>query len=229
MRKLAALLVVFPMIGAAQTAQEAPPPSQPQYAPPPPQYTPAPSQYAQPYRRADRQRDSWYIGFGVGGGDARIKVPSGTHSLDEFFGDDTTPIALSFKVGATLTPKLLLGFDLTSISASAEYADPTFGDVDRSLSIVNLNAVATFFPMERGLFLRGGLGLAGISSRIDTSFGDVSDSYSGVNVLGGVGYALWLGQAFNLTVGLDYSAQSYGGDGPDSSSFWTLGVGCDWY
>ena len=35
---------------------------------------------------------------------------------------------------------------------------------------------------------------------------------------------------FNLTVNLDYSGQSYSGElAPDSSSFWGLGLGFDWY
>lgn len=54
-------------------------------------------------------------------------------------------------------------------------------------------------------------------------------------MLAGVGYACWLGQSFNLTVNLDFSAQSYrdGSDPygllPDSSRLWSLYLGFDWY
>jgi hypothetical protein len=133
-----------------------------------------------------------------------------------------------------VTPRLLLGFDLTAIGAAASYFAAGVGDVKRSLTIVNLDAVATFFPMQRGLFLRGGLGLSGLSSEIEIDGVSTSDSSSGANVLAGVGYAFWLGRSFNLTVNLDFSAQGYGdtesgAPGPDSSSFWTLGLGFDWY
>ncbi len=254
MRKFIASVVgLLPLLAAAQEAAQPPPPQAepppaqqapqypPQYAPPPqytppppqgqyvppPQYQPQPAQaQPQPYRRPDHQRDSWYIGFGIGGGDGTIKDSAGTSSFNDFFGKSPTTLAFNFKVGATLTPRLLLGLDFSGVSSTASDSGVT-----ATLGIANYDGVVTFFPMERGLFLRGGVGLSRLTLDV-TGFG--SSSFSGANVTGGAGYAWWLGRTFNLTVNLDYSAQFYGDNnggttGPQGSSFWALGLGFDWY
>jgi hypothetical protein len=221
----------------APPPQYTPPPPQGQYAPPPqyaapPQYAPPP-QYpppqVQPYRRAPYQRDSWYIGFGLGGGDGTIKDAGGTSSFKEFFGKSPTTVALNFKVGATLTPRLLLGFDLSGVSSSASE-----GGADATLTIVNYDGVVTFFPVERGFFLRAGAGLSRMNLEVSGTLVDGSVDFSGANLTGGLGYAFWLGRTFNLAVNLDYSTQFWGDNdggttGPQRSSFWALGLGFDWY
>jgi hypothetical protein len=183
-----------------------------------------------PYQHPFKQRDTWYIGFGLGGGAGRIKSSGGSASFKEFLRTEKSPtnVSLNFKVGATLTPRLLLGGDISAISSQSNDA---FGN-NRSVGITNVDAVLTFFPMERGLFFRAGLGLSRLQHTRETAVGTVSDSFSGGNVLAGIGYAFWLGRQFNLTANLDVSAQNYNSSGqgaPDSSSFWTLGLGFDWY
>jgi hypothetical protein len=208
-----------------------PPPPQGQYAPPP-QYPPP---QAAPYRRPDRQRDRWYIGFGVGGGNGRVRLGGETLSFGDFLGDGATAGGLDFEIGATVTPRLLVGVDLRVIAASAEFRTPS-GDLERTLGIVNLDGVVTFFPWERGLFLRGGIGLSSLNATEKLAGTRTDASATGANLLAGIGYAFWLGRSFNLTLNLDFSGQSYGssenwenGEGPDASSFWTFGLGFDWY
>lgn len=210
MRKLFALLVALPL---AVAAQEYPAPPQP-----------APSSGAAPYYPRSQQRDGWYIGFGVGMGDGSISGQGESFSFEEINGNrDPMRIGLNFKVGWTINPRLLLGLDITAARAQAS------GDglVDSAAQITNYDAVATFFPWERGLFVRGGVGLSAFTLEIDGE----SESYGGTNLLGGVGYAFWLGKQFNLTVNLDGSKQFYGSSDvePESSQFWMLYAGFDWY
>ena len=131
-------------------------------------------------------------------------------------------------MGATITPKLLLGFDISGVGASASQ-----NGVTESVAIANYDAMVTFFPVGHGPFLRGGLGVSRFS---DTLSGAMSGTFScwGGNLDLGVGYAFWLGRSFNLTVNLDWSGQSWGDHaggttGPQTSSFWALGFGFDWY
>jgi hypothetical protein len=185
---------------------------------------------------AFQQRGSWYIGFGLGGGDGSVNLPAGPissggkMSFKEYLGPSPTTVSINFKVGATLTPKLLLGGDITAIRSNSKDSG-----VDASLQINNYLAMLTFFPMEKGLFLRGGLGFSAFSYDVSAGGNSASNSEGGTAVQAGIGYAWWLGQAFNLTVNLDFAGQSYSkkedqfGALPKSSSFWTLGVGCDWY
>ncbi len=237
MRKIAALLVAVPLAAAAQESPPQYPPQAPppQYAPPqqqppaypPPSYQPQPPP-PQPYVRP-QTRDSWYIGFGLGYADGSVKVPGETSmSFADYVGPSPTNVFLNFKVGATLSPKLLLGFDVTAARSQWEDSGST-----ASLQINNYNGVVTFFPVEKGFFLRGGAGLSIFNYNVDTPLFGASNSVSGVNLLGGLGYAFWLGQKFNLTLNLDVSGQSYGSSSdpllPESSSFYSLYVGFDWY
>jgi hypothetical protein len=66
---------------------------------------------------------------------------------------------------------------------------------------------------------------------VETPSGEVSDDANGFGVLGGFGYAFWLGKSFNLTLNLDQSFQWYSNDPgePDKSQFTALYVGFDWY
>jgi hypothetical protein len=234
MKILAALLAVVPLAAFAQGAEPQPAPAA-EYAPPPtyappPQYAP-PAQPPPAYARPQKQRDSWYIGFGLGGGSGSLERDGSRVSFDEYLFDlDPTTLTLNLKVGATLTPKLLLGLDLNAVRSAVES-----GGDDAALQISNYDLVATFFPVGRGLFVRAGAGLSRFTYEENTSYGDYSIDTSGFNVIGGVGYALWLGQQFNLTLNLDFSSSSFGSQDdvyailPESSRYASFWVGFDWY
>ena len=208
MRKLLAVLVALPLVTAAQ---EVPAPSRPTFDPP----------SAQLASRA-KQREGWYIGFGLGVGDGSVSGQGESFSFKELNVDDPTRGALNFKVGWTVTPRLLLGLDITAVRAQASASG-----LSTATQVTNYDAVATFFPWERGLFVRGGLGLSAMTFELE----DESETYGGTNLLGGIGYAFWLGKQFNLTLNLDASQQFYGdsADEPESSRFWMLYAGFDWY
>jgi hypothetical protein len=245
MRTIAALLVTLPLVAAAQPAAPAPASAEAQPAPaaypPPPQGAPPapppqaaspapPPQYAAPGQRAVRPpktREGWYIGFGLGGGDGKVANEIETADFDELHYGGQSNVFMNFKVGATLTPKLLLGGDMSMLMSVA-----SSDDISTSLGILNLDAVVTFFPMRRGFFVRGGAGISSLSFAIDTPIGDDEGSASGFNLMGGLGYAFWLGGQFNLTANLDFSRQWYGESDDldiDDSQFWSLWVGFDWY
>ena len=170
----------------------------------------------------EHQRDTWYIGFGLGTGDGSWTVNGDEVTFDDWMsGLDAGPkVALNFKVGKTLNSKNLLGFDITALGQSGTY----YGIEEAHIQINNYFLMWTHFPQEEGLFFR----LGGGPSIIVAEVNNVSGSESGIGVLGGVGYAFWLGDAFNLTVNLDHSRQSYGED-VDSSQFTILYLGFDWY
>lgn len=169
-------------------------------------------------------RSNWYIGFGLGAGlDARYEINGEEITFDDWLeGLDKSPkTAINFKVGGTISPKTLLGFDGTAVRQEG-----TVG-VDAAIQINNYFLMLTHFPYEEGLFFRVGGGLSNIVAEVD---GD-RDVVSGYGILGGVGYAFWLGKSFNLTLNLDHSRQYYSGgsDDPDRSQFTIAYVGFDWY
>jgi hypothetical protein len=232
------LLVAALLVPTLSLAQEAAPPAPPALQPPPPAYQaapvnqPGPVYPAQPVYPAPpppatprlHLRDSWYIGFGLGTGGGDVSGQSQTLTFKDMnAGRSPTNALLNFKVGATLTPKLLLGFDVTAIRSAA-----TDNGYTTAVQVTNYDVMLTWFPYETGLFLRGGVGLSALSWELDTLG---TSTYRGANLLVGVGYAFWIGQHFNLTANLDYSGQSYGSstDAPERSKFWALWLGFDWY
>jgi hypothetical protein len=226
MRMLAALLIALPLVAAAQSAPppEAPPAPPVALPPPPPVAQPAPP----PVAVRPSGRDTWYIGFGVGSGQGHATSDYGSGSFSEGMSDSTTAF-INFKVGATMSPKLLLGFDISALRTAGTINTGSFGGFDAAIQVTNYDAMLTWFPMERGLSLRGGLGLSTLV--VDTS-GLGSDSVNGANLTLGAGYAFWLGKSFNLTLNLDFSAQNYNSSkagAPSKSNYWAFWLGFDWY
>lgn len=204
---LAALLVTLPLAALAQYEPVPPPPDDSAYG---------------------SRRSPWYIGFGLGGGSGNVSHAFGDYTFDEWHGSSTSPtnVFLNFKIGATLSPTLLLGFDVTAIRSVVD--DPAYTS---ALQINNYDAVVTWFPQGEGFFVRGGAGLTRFVLEYEDGYGVFDDTVSGFNALVGGGYAFWFGQAANLTINADYSVQSYGSNDYDleSSNFFALWVGFDWY
>ena len=217
------------------------PPPPPGYAPPgyapayPYPYPPPPPPYPPPPPPPRGTRNPWYIGFGFGSGPGWVGGQGHGSSLTDLAPGNGVLLAFNFKVGATLSQKLLVGFDMTSLGAVANQmvAGVTY---ESSAFISNFDAMVTYFPWERGLFVRGGLGLAWLS--LDSARYDwwtyqtlTSADYTGLSTVVGVGYAFWLGHSFNLTLDADFSYQYYGArtNGPESSDALIFFLGFDWY
>jgi len=167
--------------------------------------------------RSENPWSHWYIGSGIGPGfGAKYKLNGRSFSFDDGLqgATDKSPlIALNVvNAGIALSPNLLFGF---SGSAASEIGK--LNGNDAQLQINNYFAALTWFPAEKGFFLRGGAGLS--SMLIDT--GVSSNTAHGFGILVGAGYALPVARRHNITFTVDYSRQSYSGSStkPDSSEF----------
>ena len=165
----------------------------------------------------------WYVGTGIGAGlSPKYKLNGQTISFDDRLqgATDKTPlIALNVvNAGIALSPNLLFGFSGSAVSRTGKLAGN-----DTHLQINNYIAALTWFPVEKGFFLRGGVGLANIL--IDTSA--ARDTARGFGVLVGAGFALPVAGRHNITFTVDYSRQSYNGSStkPDSSQFGAVYLG----
>ena len=169
----------------------------------------------------EREKSSWYIGFGIGSGD-------GNAEDNEVFenADSTGPtVTLNFGVGAILTPKIHLGFEASAWRREAQY-DTYSGTDDYAMQINNYLAAVTIFPFDKGLALKGGFGAA-IAVH---DYEDSSESYIGTAYLVGAGYHLWLGRTFNLGINFDYSRQRYNDeDFYDDTDFYSAYVSFYWF
>ncbi len=115
--------------------------------------------------------------------------------------------------GIALSPSLLVGF-----SGSLAGQTATRAGSDAHVQINNYFAALTYFPAERGFFVRGGGGFANIL--VDNGAGSGERS-NGFGILLGAGYALPVAGRHHVTFTVDYSRQFYSGSStkPDNSQF----------
>lgn len=172
-----------------------------------------------------QQRGSWYIGFGLGSGGGSARIGNASYSFTDLLGRSGTTAAINVRVGGTVTPQLLVGFDGGAVGAIASSPSEQF-----QLNYYDLGAM--FFPWERGAFARAAVGRSVFSIKTDGPVLYGKGTYGGWNAVGGIGYAFWLGQAFNLTLNLDYQAHFFSDTGAidvSRGSAWSAWLGFDWY
>jgi hypothetical protein len=144
-----------------------------------------------------RDHSSWYIGFGVGGGAGAISINNGPEAEQE------GGVSIMFKVGAVISPHLLIGFDAGAWRYQLKDAAVQFNHYD---------AMVTLFPLSQwGLFLKGGVGMGNTIIDIDGKLW--GRSQAGFDMRGGVGWEFKLGHAFYLGAEFDLASTIYeGGD-----------------
>ena len=205
--------------------------------PPPPPPVPAPYAYAQPPRQPPPPpawmvpaASPYYFNLGIGYGNGSTEQYGAWAPLHDWLEPwgyyDGGRIAWHAEAGLRLTPQLLLGLDLTGLTAfgSAPYGSGA------GVTLVNYDVVLTVFPLAQGLFLRGGAGLATIGSSAQTpGLGVVTATALGTNVLLGAGWAFPVGGPLAVTLGLDWSRQFFATADVTGSSSWMLRVGVGWY
>jgi hypothetical protein len=212
MRRLAlALLLAVPLAANAQYpapyGYPPPPPPPPMrmapygYPPPPPPVYVAP----QP-----PPLSPFYFNLGVGYGIQSWYAPLAYASVGG--------LAYHVEAGARIMPQLLLGFDLSGLTA---FGSAPYGD-NADVTVLNYDAVATLFPFVRGFFLRGG---AGLSTLTWTPAYAVGVSYLGTNLLLGAGWAFPLAPPLHLTLGVDWSHQFFGTPDVSGLSTWMMRIG----
>ncbi len=176
-------------------------------------------------------RGPWYIGFGLGAGDGWTYAGGTTSSFHDILassGSDHFRFGGNFKIGATLNPTTLMGFDLTVLRGFGSAP----GGYDTWVQVANMNLMLTFFPMQQGLFLRGGGGFAWLETGIRDQYTLAQSTlgYVGFDLLGGVGYAFPLTRRLALTLNADFSWQFYPGYADVSGSrIYLVYVGFDFY
>ena len=143
-------------------------------------------------------RQGFWIGFGIGGGSARGDCAGCAFDA----GSGATGY---LKVGGTLSPRLLLGADVTSWVGTA--TDGGLGTADVTVSFVT--AAVYWYPSPAGgLFFKGGLGSFVLTA--DANTGEGLESASAALVLG-IGYDIRVGRMLSLSPVLTFGASGKGG------------------
>lgn len=183
-------------------------------------------------RRPRPERDTWYIGFGLGLGNAYWTRAGQETSFADAFSDtsNSTRMSLVFDVGWTVSRATLLGVELAAMRQSASYLLASGQMAERGLQMTNLFATVTYFPFVRGLFVKGGLGLANLMADWSVGGQVYDESADGWGWQVGIGYALWLGRSFNLTLTAEHVQHRYDeGTLASEARFNHVWLGCMWY
>lgn len=167
-----------------------------------------------------------FIGASFGSGTARYTVNGTTVSFSDAFqgSNDESPL-IAVKVvsfGIAVRPKLYAGMDLTGLTQSG-----TVAGNKTNLQLSNYFASLTWFPWERGLFLKGAAGVSSLFKGV----GSESERSNGLGVLVSAGYALRVHGAHHLAFSAEQSWQTYWGSGTtraDSSQYNAAYVGYMW-
>jgi hypothetical protein len=139
-------------------------------------------------------RQGFFISFGVGGGSFGC----------EDCGDRETGAAALIHLGGTLSPRLLLGADISGWSKSVEDS----GGGEARLTHANLTAALQFYPSAAGGFwLKGGIGTSTLRAEASGGGVTISGDETGFGLTAGLGYDIRLGTNFSLT---PYGSFSFG-------------------
>ena len=184
--------------------------------------------FAAPAIAADppEEQTKAFIGAGVGSGTARYRINGTTKSFSDTFQGATDEVPfIAAKVltfGVEVKPNLFAGADLTGVAQSG-----TVGTDKTDLQINNYFATLTWFPWEKGLFLKGA---AGVSSLFIGS-GSQSDRSWGLGAHVSAGFALRLSGPHHLTFSAEQGWQTYSKSSetrPDSSQYNAFILGYMW-
>ena len=158
-----------------------------------------------------QDRRGFYIGAGIGFGATFFASPLFASTYKD--ASNVIPAGrLELSLGGGVTKRFTLGANLyLGTYASAKLSPKVLfgGDVEGYVFIV------------KGLFLRTGLGVAGVPS------GDGQHIKLGVGGLLGLGYEFWLNQTAALGVSLSYDLRAVPGDGLRHTPY--LGLRFAWY
>lgn len=147
----------------------------------------------------------WYAGAGLGLGlNAHYRQDGRTLNFDEGMPGVTEKSSLgSFRIdgGVQLDPKTLVGLAFSGVGKNGK-----INGNDASTSISNFLATVTYFPAERGFFMRGGLGYA--SMLVDDGVDERRSK--GIGLLAGLGWMWNVTSQHYVSLSVDQSFQFYG-------------------
>jgi hypothetical protein len=174
-------------------------------------------------------RTGFFIGFGLGGGSASWDWKGGG-SESEGSG------AGNFRIGGAVKPNLVLHLESSAWIKSWDVVDGTtggkIGTADLTLSAATF--AATFFPGNKGFFLRGGLGFATASATVTIETGTVFDvsgesTDTGLGLVAATGYEWRLTDKFAMGPQVELVFLGIDGDLIDNALFVDGSLQFNWY
>lgn len=140
---------------------------------------------------AEHRENRWFYGVNLGGGSGGLHV--GSTTMDREIGG-----LLSFRAGYGFKPDLTVGMEFTTWLGNVSDVDQTYYVLGPSL---------TWYPGDRGFFLRGAFGIGGISF---TPLGGEENVDMGIGGLATIGHELQIVRTVTFTSQVDYGVAHTG-------------------
>lgn len=192
----ASFLASFPALAVGQ-AMEAPPAPATVVGQPAPA-APASGAPAAPALAPKAEKAGGYFGFSLGTGKGTLHSGNASMDVDDLFGGSgQTPTTFALQLrGGWGTGDVLFGTQLNLTRTWVESGGKSYG-----LQFFAVDAVATWWSQEMGIYTRIGIGPSQV-----TAFGgsSSSDAVSGVEFMAGMGFTMG-----GLGVGIDATRQTY--------------------
>ncbi len=172
-------------------------------------------------QRADARRAGFYASVGLGSGSAGV-------TCDGCDSDRRSKLTVMARFGGSVRPDLVIGGEVMAWSDEASDSG-----ISGDMTLGFVGATAQYFPdPKRGLYLKGGLGVATSEVNLRVSgVGSAKLEATGLGLVAGVGYDIPLGRAFSLTPFADYyhaakaDAKINGSDAGEKLGFSVLNIG----
>jgi len=97
------------------------------------------------------------------------------------------------------------------------------------MQLRNYFAAVSYFPFEKGLFLKAGGGISELT-QTTTVFSEQKDKFSGFGYMICIGYDLRIVKRLHIGIHADYSRQTYNSsDAPDDTDFTNIYIALYFY
>jgi len=159
-----------------------------------------------------------YVGFAAGGGSGSVTIEGATNRSLGFSGE--------VRAGAAINARLALDVNASILTVHESYSFPP-GNPVGAIRLTHLYLAASVFPFEDGFYFRAGVGPAWLSATNGFDAPPSSLGASGIAVVGGAGYRLWLSDTAALTFNAEGFLHRYGGTSGTEAV--VLNVGFDVY
>lgn len=155
----------------------------------------------------------FWVGFGLGGGT----------NFADFADGARAGVGGYVRLGGTISQQLLIGGELIGWGRNRN---------GNTFSESGATAVALFYPVQRGIFLKGGAGFAAWAAQPST--GGSTQTAGGFAGTLGLGYDLQIGSTLYLTPNLDFLFHTMESDGTafagvSSGAVLLFTLGLTWY
>lgn len=171
-------------------------------------------------------RTGFFVGFGVGGGNAYAEPGTNAPPLGVSDVDRESGGSGNFRFGWAVSDRATIGLESTAWLKSYNISGTT---IDATITMNVTTFAVTYFPGNAGFYLRGGLGFGTAAVKYEQGGASVSGNTVGLGLVAASGYEWRLTEKFALGPQLQYAYLGVDNEDLDTANFVSLTAQMTWY